>query len=99
MVDAFNWHCHAYCLMINDYRLLVETPDANLSEGMRPPNGVFTQGTNGRNRCRGHVFQSCFKAALVDADSYLSVRTGYVVSSPARFTTVGCIVCSGRCNT
>ena len=25
-----NWVCHAYCLMSNDYHLLIETPDANL---------------------------------------------------------------------
>ena len=27
--------CHAYCLMTNHYHLLVETPDGNLSLGMR----------------------------------------------------------------
>ena len=30
-----NWICHAYCLMGNHYHLLIETPDANLSKGMR----------------------------------------------------------------
>ena len=33
--ERFNWMCHAYCLMSNHYHLLVETPDANLSRGMR----------------------------------------------------------------
>ena len=33
--ERFNWTCHAYCLMSNHYHLLVETPDANLSKGMR----------------------------------------------------------------
>ena len=32
---AYNWACHAYCLMSNHYHLLIETPDANLSKGMR----------------------------------------------------------------
>jgi REP element-mobilizing transposase RayT len=31
---------HAYCLMDNHYHLLVETPDGNLSKGMRHLNGV-----------------------------------------------------------
>jgi putative transposase len=31
----YNWCCHAYCLMGNHYHLLIETPDANLSKGMR----------------------------------------------------------------
>ena len=31
----YNWLCHAYCLMTNHYHLLIETPDGNLSLGMR----------------------------------------------------------------
>ncbi|MFK5947369.1 MAG: hypothetical protein QM500_01200 [Methylococcales bacterium] len=30
---------YAYCLMGNHYHLLVETPEANLSKGMRQLNG------------------------------------------------------------
>ncbi|WMN60894.1 transposase [Pseudoalteromonas xiamenensis] len=33
--ERFNWVIHSYCLMINHYHLLVETPDANLAKGMR----------------------------------------------------------------
>ncbi len=33
VVERFNWLCHAYCLMDNHYHLLLETPDANLSQG------------------------------------------------------------------
>ena len=35
VVKRYNWLCHAYCLMDNHYHLLVETPDGNLSRGMR----------------------------------------------------------------
>ncbi len=41
--DKYNFLCHAYCLMDNHYHLLVETPDGNLSNGMRQLNGVYTQ--------------------------------------------------------
>ncbi len=34
-VDGWNWVCHAYCLMSNHYHLVIETPDGNLSKGMR----------------------------------------------------------------
>jgi REP element-mobilizing transposase RayT len=44
----FNWLVHAYCLMTNHYHVLVETPDANLSRGMRHMNGVYTQRFNHR---------------------------------------------------
>ena len=42
----FNWICHAYCLMDNHYHLLIETPDGNLSQGMRQLNGIYTQKYN-----------------------------------------------------
>ncbi|MBI5746024.1 MAG: transposase [Nitrospirae bacterium] len=35
VVKRYNWLCHAYCLMDNYYHLMIETPDANLSIGMR----------------------------------------------------------------
>ncbi|PIV91600.1 MAG: addiction module toxin RelE, partial [Gallionellales bacterium CG17_big_fil_post_rev_8_21_14_2_50_54_146] len=42
----FNWVCHAWCLMSNHYHILVETPEANLAQGMRQLNGVYTQRFN-----------------------------------------------------
>ena len=39
MVARFTWLCHAYCLMQNHYHLLIETPEGNLSRGMKQVNG------------------------------------------------------------
>jgi REP element-mobilizing transposase RayT len=61
VVSRFNWVCHAYCLMTNHYHLVVETPDGNLSKGMRQLNGMFTQATNRRHGRTGHLFQGRFK--------------------------------------
>jgi putative transposase len=41
--ERFNWRIHAYCLTDNHYHVVVETPDGNLSKGMRQLNGVYTQ--------------------------------------------------------
>ena len=41
--ERYNWIIHAYCLMDNHYHILIETPDSNLSKGMRQLNGVYTQ--------------------------------------------------------
>ena len=41
---------HAYCLMDNHYHLLIETPEGNLSRGMRELNGRTTQAVNRRHR-------------------------------------------------
>ncbi len=69
--DTYNWVCHGYCLMNNHYHQLIETPDANLSKGMRQLNGVYTQTFNRHHERVGHVFQGRYKAILVEKDSYL----------------------------
>ncbi|MCP5246781.1 MAG: transposase [Burkholderiales bacterium] len=84
VVGDFNWICHAYCLMSNHYHLVIETPDGNLSKGMRQLNGVFTQASNRRHQRSGHLFQGRYKAILVDADSYLLELSRYVVLNPVR---------------
>jgi len=49
VTERFHWICHAYCLMDNHYHLVIETPDGNLSQGMRHLNGVYTQAFNRRH--------------------------------------------------
>lgn len=80
----FNWRVHAWCQMSNHYHLLVETPEANLSEGMRQLNGVYTQHVNRVHRRVGHVFQGRFKAVLVERESHLLEVARYVVLNPVR---------------
>ncbi|MFT5259901.1 MAG: putative transposase [Saprospiraceae bacterium] len=82
VVERYNWVCHAYCLMSNHYHLLIETPDANLSKGMRQLNGVYTQATNRLHHRSGHLFQGRYKGILVDAESYLLEVTRYIVLNP-----------------
>ena len=63
--------------MDNHYHLLIQTPDSNLSKGMRQLNGVFTQASSRRHRRVGHLFQGRFKAILVDSDAYLLELSSY----------------------
>jgi putative transposase len=84
VVSRYSWICHAYCLMANHYHLLVETPKANLSIGMRQLNGIFTQSFNRRHKRVGHLFQGRFKAVLVEKESYLLELCRYVVLNPVR---------------
>ena len=71
VVSRYNWICHGYCLLTNHYHLLIETPEGNLSKGMRQLNGVFTQASNRRHGRVGRLFQGRFKGILVDKDAYL----------------------------
>ncbi len=74
----------AYCLMTNHYHLLVETPDGNLSKGMRQLNGVYTQRFNPKHKKMGHLFQGRFKGILVQKESYLLELARYIVLNPVR---------------
>jgi len=84
----YNWLCHAYCLMDNHYHLLIETPDGNLSKGMRQLNGVYTQYFNYIHERVGHLFQGRYKAILIQKDSHLLEACRYVVLNPVRAKSV-----------
>ena len=47
---------HAWCLMSNHYHLAVSTPKANLVEGMRWLQGMFSVRFNRLRNERGHLF-------------------------------------------
>ncbi len=79
-----SWICHAYCLMGNHYHLLVETPEANLSVGMRQLNSNYAQSFNRKNNRTGHLFKGRFDSRLVQKDAYLLAVARYVVQNPIR---------------
>lgn len=91
--ERYNWVVHAYCLMTNHYHLLLETPEANLSKGMRQLNGTFTQAINRKHLRVGHLFQGRYKAILVEKDSYLLELSRYVVLNPLRANMVQSLDC------
>lgn len=84
VISRYRWLCHAYCLMENHYHLLIETPRANLSLGMRQLNGIYTQSFNRRHDRAGHLFQGRFKSILVEKESYLLELCRYIVLNPVR---------------
>lgn len=84
VVKRFNWILHAYCLMSNHYHLLIETPEGNLSRGMRQLNGIYTQHFNRRHHRVGHVLQGRYQAILVDKDNYLLELSRYIVLNPVK---------------
>jgi putative transposase len=84
VVEAMRWRLHAHVLMSNHFHLLVETPEANLSEGMRQLNGVYTQWFNKRHGRVGRLMQGRFKAIHVEKQSHLLELARYVVLNPVR---------------
>lgn len=55
VIEGFEWHCHAYCLMTNHYHLFVQTIHGDLSKGMRQLNGVYTQWSLVPRAVQGHL--------------------------------------------
>ncbi len=51
-----DWQVHALCLMSNHFHLVVETPKANLVDGMKWLLGTYTSRFNRRHKLFGHLF-------------------------------------------
>ncbi|MBI1811894.1 MAG: transposase [Nitrospirae bacterium] len=84
VIKRYNYLCHAYCLMDNHYHLIIETPEPNLSRGMRQLNGVYTQAYNRRHRKAGHIFQGRYKSILIEKENYLLELCRYIILNPIR---------------
>jgi len=82
--NRYNVIIYAYCLMDNHFHLLVETPDANVSQFMRHLNSAYTQNFNLSNNRVGHLFQGRYKSILVQKDLYLLELARYIVLNPVR---------------
>jgi len=83
-VGRFGIKIHTYCLMTNHYHLLVETPQANLSQAIKWINVSYAGYFNRKHQRRGHLFQGRFKSILVDADDYLKPLSRYIHLNPIR---------------
>ena len=75
---------HAYCLMDNNYHLLLETPSGNLPQIMRHINGAYTTYFNVKRKRAGHLFQGRYKAILVEIDEYAKELSRYIHLNPVR---------------
>lgn len=83
-IQQQRWRCYVYCLMGNHYHLVLETPEPNLSRGLKRLHGTYTQWFNRRHHRVGHLLQGRFKSLLVEKESYLQELCRYVVLNPIR---------------
>ena len=72
-----NVQVHAFCLLPNEYHLLIKTPEGNLSRFMRQVDGLYTQNFQRLKKARGSVFRARYKAVLVQAERYLLPLSRY----------------------
>ena len=71
--------------MSTHYHLLLETPSANLVDGMKWLQGTFTQRMNAMLQTWGHLFQGRYKAKIVDDSNpeYFRKVSDYIHLNPA----------------
>ena len=81
-----DWQVHAWCLMRNHFHLVVETPKANLVDGMKWFLGTYTARFNRRHKLFGHLFSGRYKTLFVDGsgNGYLKSVCDYVHLNPVR---------------
>ena len=82
--ERFGWRCYAFCLLGSRYMIVVETPEPNLSKGMRQLNGIYTQNFNRKHGTGGHLFQGRFKSVLVQKEKYLAELVRYILFLPVQ---------------
>ncbi|RLB31608.1 MAG: transposase [Deltaproteobacteria bacterium] len=83
-IEIWNIKVGAYCLMPNQYHLLIQTPNANIARCMRHLNGVYTQRFNRSHHCEGQLFRGRYKSILVDASFYLLHLVKYIHKRPLK---------------
>jgi putative transposase len=84
VVRRYDWRCHAFCLMGNHFHLVLDTPKANLSDGMRYLKGEYAQWFNAVNNREGALFERRFWSEVLDTEAYLVEVCRYVALNPVR---------------
>lgn len=78
--SRLNVEVHAYCLLRDQYHLVVKTPEANLSRFMRQVDGLYTQQYQRLKKSDGSLFRGRYKAVLVQAENFLLPLSRYLHS-------------------
>jgi putative transposase len=84
VVSALEWRIHGHCLMPNHYHLVIEIPEANLSQGMQRLNGVYAKSFNYAHGVEGHLFERRFRSVAIETESHLFEAARYIALNPVR---------------
>ena len=83
-VARFGWRLHAFVIMRNHFHLAVETPEPNLSEGMRWLQATWAARFNRFRGETGRPFQGRYKALHVEPGHALAQVAHYIHLNPVR---------------
>jgi putative transposase len=82
--QKFHVAVHGYLLLGNEYQLILETREANLSRFMHHLAGCYTTYFNNRRKTTGHLFQGRYKAILIEEKGLLLELSRYMHLNPVR---------------
>lgn len=89
MCERTGIRVHAFVLLNNHYHLVLETPEANLVEGMSWLQNTYTRRFNVYHGLWGHLFGGRYKSIVVDeTPDYFRRVVDYVHLNPVRAGTV-----------
>ena len=84
----FGWRVHAFVVMRNHFHLALETPEPNLSDGMKWLQGTWATRFNRFRVETGHPFQGRYKAWHVEPGPALAQVAHYIHLNPVRASLV-----------
>jgi putative transposase len=82
--ERYGWILHAYVIMRNHFHLAVETPEPNLSAGMKHLQGTWANRFNRYRGTAGRPFQGRYKALHVEPGKSLAQVASYIHLNPVR---------------
>lgn len=80
--DLHEWRVLAWCLMGNHYHLVVKTGTIPLWRSMQRIQSIVAREFNRRRRYLGRLWQSRYRARIIDSNDYLRQVVSYVHLNP-----------------
>jgi len=80
--DLDGWTVFAWCLMGNHYHLVLRTRNVELWRSMARLQGSVSRDYNRRHRYLGRLWQSRYRARVIDSDDYFRQVVSYVHLNP-----------------
>ena len=87
--ETYRFVIHAYVLMENHHHLIVQTPSANLSQGMQWFNTSYSAWFNARHDRVGALWQGRYRDVLIEGSAWAYELSVYLHLNPLRIAQLG----------
>jgi len=84
VIEKYHFLIHCFVIMKNHYHIMIETPEANLSEGMKKLNRDFARISNWELGRKGSLFKQRYKSILIEKENYYLNVLRCIYQNPTR---------------